>query len=91
MSLKQVFVAPSADQKNLGRGHIIDQQPISIDVALPNSVPLAGQSMRIVSGWKGAFLGQNFDNRYKFLNVPAASFLTLEVVAELPSLCNASH
>src|SRR5437762_1777279 len=88
---EQVGMRSRADQQHFLGRHLVDQQPIRIDVAIQSALPLSRQLVWAVAFRQDAGLGQQFDGDNEFLDVFAAPPLAPEVGPELRLLPDPPH
>jgi hypothetical protein len=88
---EQVLMASGSDQKNFGWGNVVNQEPIRLDVALPQALPLAREFVRVKSGRQFAFFNEQFDDPDEVFNVFAAPYLALEVPLKARVLPDPPH
>lgn len=58
-----------SDQDDFDRGDFIDQEPVWLDVALPNTLPLTGQFVWPISDGKFAVLCEQLDDGNQIFDV----------------------
>jgi hypothetical protein len=84
-------MASGPDQKDLRRSDFVDQEPVRLDMALPDTLPFTGQLVRSISSGNLTVLGKQFDHGDEFLDVLAAALLSLEIDSELLLLDDLPH
>ena len=74
---------PGADEMQVGAFHLVDQQPVRLDVAVAVMAPFASQRVIFVAGWQGLALEQQQDDLPQFRHVLAALLRELYIAPEL--------
>src|SRR6266566_4576777 len=91
LPLKQVRVRSGPRKPHFVVNHLVDQQPIRFDVALPVALPLSLQWMRPIRRWQRFAKLQFADNSDELRNVAAALTHALAILSKRRALDKELH